>query len=64
MFKSLNKQHKPAYLPERENQGLKKPYRRMKNKDFAKGIELDGQFEGENEFSYGVRVLNNNARIS
>lgn len=64
MFKSLNKHHKPTYLPERENQGLKKPYQRLKNKDFAKGIELDGRLEGENEFSYGNKVLNHNAKVS
>jgi hypothetical protein len=55
MFKPLNKHHKPTYLAERENQGTKKSYRRMKNKDFAKGIELDGRLEGETEFSYDIR---------
>jgi len=64
MHKLFNKNQKPAYLAESENQGSKKPYRRVKNRDFAKGIELDSWLEGENEFSYRNRIPNNNAQIS
>ncbi len=64
MHKSINKNHKLPYLPERENQGSKKPYRRVKNTDFAKATELDDWLEIENEFSYNKRILNNNAEIS
>jgi hypothetical protein len=62
MHKPINKNHNPPYPPERENQGLKKPYRRLKNRDFVKGIELDSWLEIENEFSSSNRVSNNYAK--
>jgi hypothetical protein len=64
MHKPINKNHNLPYLPERENQVSKKPYRRVKNRGFTKETGLDGWLEEENELSYSNRIPNNNAEIS
>jgi hypothetical protein len=64
MRKAFIKNHKSPYLPERENQGSKKPYRRVKNGDFAKRIELVGWLDIENEVSPRNGASKNNAEIS
>jgi hypothetical protein len=64
MHKPINKNHKPPYLPEKESQGSKQPYRRVKNRGFPMENDLDSWLAIENEFSYSNRVQDNNAEIS